>query len=110
MALKVKVGELRHRVTIQATTAVQDTSASYAESWNDVATVWARVRPMNGREYYAMQQAQSSVSHEVVVRFRRGVTTANRLKLDSRIFDIEGVVNYDERNEWMILYCTERTT
>lgn len=110
MALKITTGELRHRVTIQGTTAVQDSSASYSESWSDLVTTWARVRPMNGREYFAAHQEQSAVTHEIVMRFRRGVNTAMRLKFDSRIFDIESVINYDERNEWMIIYCMERTT
>ena len=110
MALKVTVGDLRHRVTIQATTAVQDSSGSYPESWSDVATVWARMRPISGREFFAAEQAQSEVTHEVTIRFRRGISPANRLLFDGRVFDIGAVINADERNEWMILYCTERTT
>lgn len=52
----MNAGQLRHRVTIQQLTKVEDEGGGYAEVWTDVATVWAAIKPMRGNERYEAQQ------------------------------------------------------
>ena len=55
-----------------------------------MATVWAAVDPVSGREYYAAEQAQSEVTHKVRLRYRAGVTPGMRVLLGQRRLHIRG--------------------
>ncbi len=105
----MKSGELKHRIKYQTKTNTEDSSGSFTESWTDAATVWAKIRPISGREYTALQQTQSEMSHEVTIRWRAGVDTAGRFLFGTRVFDIEAVSNLDEGNVWLVCRCVERT-
>lgn len=102
-------GQLRHRVTLQVASRTRTARGNVTETWNDIATVWARIRAVSGREYFAAQQAQSEVKTEITARYRRGVTPAWRVKHGNSIYDIEAVLP-DIKNEYMRLMCVEHTT
>lgn len=112
-------GSLRHRVTIQRRTllAARDAATGErAEEWDDVATVWACIEPLAGRELWQARQVQSDQSHRVTVRYSaltRGTTTADRLTYAdpgagaARTFNISGVRVPDESREWVEFACQE---
>lgn len=101
-------GLLNQRIVIQQYVPSQDSSGSTTETWGTLATVWAAIRPLHGREYYAANQAQIEMTHEVTIRWRRDVSAENRVLFGSRTFDVKAAVNPDEANEWIILMCLER--
>ena len=57
----MRAGSLRHRVTIQRYELVVDEYGAplRRESWKDVATVWASVDAVSGREFFAPHQVQA---------------------------------------------------
>ena len=65
----MRAGMLRHRVTIQRYELVVDDYGAplHRESWKDVATVWASVEAMSGRDFFAARQEQS-VSFFVITK------------------------------------------
>ena len=72
----MKAGKLRHRVTIQAKTLTQDpVSGAMAESWSDVATVWASVEPLSVRDLIAARAQQSEMTARVTIRHREILPT-----------------------------------
>ena len=74
------VGKMRHRVKIQVLDeANRDDSRAVVPRWTDVATVWASVEPVAGKEMFANGQVQANVTHRVLIRHREGVTAKNRL-------------------------------
>jgi len=46
----MKIGKLRHRITIQEKVTVPDGYGGVTSTWKDVATVWSSVEPLKGRE------------------------------------------------------------
>jgi SPP1 family predicted phage head-tail adaptor len=100
-------GELRHRITLQKLENVQDSFGQPVEQWNDVATIWASVKPLVGREFFAAETVNSEVTHKVRIRFRAGITPDMRIKFGTRIFQITAVINYQERNVELQLMCKE---
>ena len=46
----VRAGILRDRITIQERSNTRNSVGEKIDSWSDVATVWAQVRPVSGRE------------------------------------------------------------
>lgn len=74
------VGALRHRVTIQALTRADDGFGGRDnEAWVDVATVWADVVPVSGREAARNGGVQANATFRVTIRWRAGVAPKQRL-------------------------------
>ena len=77
----MRAGTLRRRVTIQPYELVVDDYGAplHRESWKDVATVWASVEAVSGRDFFAARQEQSEVTHKVTIRYRGDVTAQMRV-------------------------------
>lgn len=75
----IDAGLLTHRVTIQSPSAARDAHGQRAEGWTDIATVWAQVQPLRGREFFAAGAMQSEASIKVRMRYRDDVTGAMRV-------------------------------
>lgn len=75
-----RVGDLRHRVKIQRLD--QSTLNEFREpvdAWIEVATVWASVEPLVGKEFFASGVVQANATHRVIMRHRADVTPKHRL-------------------------------
>ncbi len=104
-------GEYRTKVTIeQPNDALDDIGAPYAGTWTKYADRWASIDPSNGREY---QQALTVVADlAAIVRMRYDPKTAAmtprmRIRKGNRLWEIASVADSGERNQEMVLYCTE---
>ena len=102
----MKVGKMQHRVTFQRPTTENDRLAGYKDEWFDVATVWAQISPVSGREYLA-QIRETMVSHKIYCRYLAGVTPRMRILFKDRIFRIVSVLNWDEKNVGLTIMCEE---
>lgn len=105
-------GRLRHRVVLQRFNGTVDDYGDARQdvdaNWEPVATVWAAVDPVAGREFYANYQAQAELSHKVSVRYRSDVRAGMRVLLEgSRRLEIESVIDWEERHEHLLLMCRE---
>ena len=98
-------GQLDERVTIQSQVRVADAGGGYAESWQDVATVWARVRPLSGRERDMGEQLESPRDYRVTIRRRSDVTTAHRLVWRGAALNVRFVADAGPRPLYMDLDC-----
>lgn len=103
----MRIGRLRHRVTVEQVTRTTDGQGGWTEAWGTLATVRAGVEPLRGQERFEAQKLNARISHKVVIRFLSGVTAAHRVKFGDRYLTIEGVVNINEKNQTMELYCSE---
>lgn len=104
----MRIGRLRHRVTIQQYTTTDNEYGEPVPTWADVATVWASVEPLSGNERMIAQQRNASLTHKVVIRYLAGVTAEMRVKFGDRYFAIvEPPMNIDERDREMHLMCVE---
>lgn len=87
----MRSGKLRHRVTLQRFVKTQDpTTGLIRTEWADVATVWASVEPLSGRDFIAARAQQSEISARVVIRYREGIDSTMRVLHRGRIYSIEG--------------------
>jgi len=105
--MSVRAGLLRHRVILQSPAGTRDAMGERVTTWTDVATVWARVRPLSGREAVVAAQQQASTDHVVEIRYLAGVEQSWRVLFGARILVITGILNPEEKNEMLILHCTE---
>lgn len=100
-------GNYRHKITIQERLTGQDSYGAPMESWTDLATAWASIEPLSGRELYAAQELNSEINVRIKMRYRPGVLSSMRILYGTRIFDILAVVDIEERHRVLELLCKE---
>ena len=106
----MRLGPLNKRITLQSPKTGRDAFGQPLTGWDDVATVWASVEPISGRELLAAQQMQGEVTHRVRLRYRAGITTAQRILFGARVFDIQSVINPREQGASLELLAKEGPT
>jgi SPP1 family predicted phage head-tail adaptor len=112
MSVSVNIGTLRHRMLFQQVSSTQDAYGQPLTSWTDVATVWAEILPLSGRELVNAQAVAPEVSHQITIRWKSELSNtkavaAMRAVYKGRYFNITAPMNVDERNRVIILLATE---
>lgn len=104
----MKIGTMRHRVTIQQRPdpQTQNSVGEVTTTWSTVATVWAAVEPQSGTEGLEQDARVAQVSHLVRIRRRTDVTPAMRALEGTRVLEILGVLDANKPGE-MRLQCRE---
>ena len=78
----MRAGELRHRVTLQNPTDVQDGEGGFTQTWSTFASrIPAQVLPATVRnlERVVASSVQAHASHLVKIRYRPHVSTKTRV-------------------------------
>lgn len=104
----MRAGKLRHTITIQQRSDSQNSYGEQANTWTTFAEVRASVEPLQGREFFASQQMQAEVTTRFRIRYLDGVTADMRISYDGRTFDIQAVLNPNERGRELHIMAVER--
>ncbi|PHM46502.1 phage head closure protein [Xenorhabdus miraniensis] len=99
----MKAGRLRHRILLQHFVQITLPSGQRRQEWQDVATVWAEVRHISGRELLASGAALSETTVRVWLRYRPDVTSAFRLVFRGQVYDIQAVIPDPKRIQLELL-------
>jgi SPP1 family predicted phage head-tail adaptor len=101
----VAAGRYRHFVTIQSQVISKNTYGEKEITWADDITDYpAEIISLRGKEYYNARQIQAIVTHKITIRYitlsdgTRIKPSNCRIIFDDRIFNIESVININERN------------
>ena len=113
---RINAGKYRHLVTFQRLKQANqnsygETSTNEDENWEDAFTSRVGIFPLSGREFLGLQGdvKHSEISHRIVLRFMKGITSDMRIKFGSRVFEIiSPPVNSYERNDELLFFCKER--
>lgn len=105
----MRAGLLRHQVTIQRQQTTRDTAGGEVTTWLPIATVYAAVEPLSGREWTTSHAMGGETSHRVRLRYFAGLEHTDRLLFGSRVLLIEAILNTDERNAELVVMCRELT-
>ena len=87
-----KAGELNQRVTLlKPVYAV--ISGKTKTDWEEIATVWASVMPITGKEFFEAVAANYERSVWFTIRYRKGITEKLRLRHRGEDYEITTVIN-----------------
>lgn len=110
----MRAGDLRHRVTIQSRSPDRDELNQPSLDWIDLpsGTVWADIQPMSAQERMVAMANHSELTHAVIIRYQAQFAdplymATLRIKYGSRIFNIQGSIDPDERHKSLELACNE---
>ena len=107
----MRIGELKHRITLQRRSITQSDSGEPTETWVDLGTRWAKIEPLSSKEYFSNLQQQSQITHKVTMRYTNNFTptTTDQILYGSRTFHIESMLNVGEENKEYTLMVKEQT-
>jgi SPP1 family predicted phage head-tail adaptor len=99
----VRAGLLDRRVTLERRVEVVDPSGEVVVSWVPLATVWARVEPLGGRENFGAQQFVATGDLRFTVRWRADVTPLHRVVYAGVPYDVVSVAEEGRREALLIV-------
>ncbi|MFV9511809.1 phage head closure protein [Tepidibacillus sp. LV47] len=95
------IGDLRHRITLQKQATITDADGFTTQQWQDVATVWAAVENLYGREYWEAAAIQAEKTVKFTIRYRPDVDQTMRIVFRGQVYEITAIDNIKYRNEYM---------
>lgn len=108
--MAVNIRDLRQRIQFQFLSRTADGQGGWNEVWAPLVAdsdVWAKIKPVSAKERYFSQRIEENISHQIIIRWKEGLTSEMRILFENRIFQIHGIRRDDERRFFMTLDCEE---
>jgi SPP1 family predicted phage head-tail adaptor len=101
----MQAGKLSERVTLQSKQVARNGIGEEVVTWADIATVWAQVEPLRGREFFAASQMQTSVDVRMRIRYGVNVGPEDRALWRGQPHDIVSVIEPNAERTMLELMC-----
>jgi SPP1 family predicted phage head-tail adaptor len=95
------IGELRHRLVIEAPAETPDGAGGVTRTFSTIATVWAAIEPVSADGRLIADREMAALGHRIVLRRRDDLTLNHRFRLGARVFAIRVLSDPDERGEFL---------
>lgn len=103
----MKIGDLRHRITLQKYTETTDEEGFSIQEWQDIATVWASIENLYGREYWQAAAIQAENTIKFIIRYRKDLPNDMRIKFQDQHYEIISINNIKYKNEYIEIKAKE---
>ena len=102
------IGKLRHKIYLLKPVVTKDEVGQEIENLELQKTVWASIEPLSGKEYFSAKQVNSKVNVKITIRYINSLLSHWVVQFGQRIFNIEAIINFEERNRYLQLLCSEK--
>ena len=103
------MGDLNEQIIIwdRSITPPLFNTSEQTQAYTNSLTIWAGVNTIRGKEIFNGTQLVGVMTHIILVRFdpARDITEQNVVEFKGSYYDILGVQNLEERDEWLELSC-----
>lgn len=106
----MNAGILNRRIIIMKATSTQNEFGEKIDTWSTFVERWAMIEPLSGREYFTAKQSLSEIDKRVTVRYSTGIKPSMRLIYNNENYNIKSVININEANRELEIYCSKITT
>lgn len=103
----MEAGKLRRRVTIERPVVSQDGFGGEVVVWEAVATVWAAVEPILGREFVEARLEGGELTTRIRIRKRDDVAHKCRVRHGEDVYEVESVQHVRTENRELVLMCRQ---
>jgi SPP1 family predicted phage head-tail adaptor len=86
------VGRMRYRIDIEDFITITDKDGFITEEFIPIATVWADITSVSGKEYLESSLTISEVTSKIYIRYFKGLNTTMRIKYEDRVFNIQSIL------------------
>ena len=87
----MQIGRLDRRIVIEVNTPTTSASGEKKPNWGTLATVWAEVRPLRGKEFFDAAAVQSEIDTKFRIRYRSDLTAKMRINYAGNLYDIHSI-------------------
>lgn len=107
---KVCLGDLDTMIKLQSRDIVSPVfdDVDFDEDFQDIAEVWAKVDTNIGNAVFDGVDTDINITHEITIRFDPTVTSETWIEIGARKLDIVLTENFESRDEWLLMFCTDR--
>ena len=103
----MRAGQLKHQVNIQFKTETQNSHGEAIPAWTTGYTGYAAIKTLTGKETFASQEVQAQATHQIIMRYVRGIAPDKRILFGTRIFDILFVEEDLDKNQMLTIIVKE---
>jgi SPP1 family predicted phage head-tail adaptor len=111
------VGLMKQRITFEYYSLTSDGMGGNSQTWNTLATVWANISAVSGREAYEIGGLKGKVQYRILTRYRDDFVSLGysresydyllRATYDGRTFNIEYAQDRGEEHSYTELIAVE---
>lgn len=102
----MQAGKLNRLVQIQRHVTGKDAAGQPATGWVAVASVWADIRHVSGREYVRSDADVSRAVVSIRIRYRSDMDAGMRVVHEGRVYSIEAVMPDAAGRAFVDLVCS----
>lgn len=103
----MRIGGMRYKVQLQRKTVLQGRGGAKEERWQTIATFYADVNDIRGKEFFESGKVQSEVTTRLWIRYRTDVVPTMRIRSTERTYDILAVLHPNGKRQMLELMCKE---
>lgn len=100
---RLPLGQMRHRISLERVTQAPDGT----RATTPFATLWASIEPVATGEADVAAHVTGLVTHQLTIRWRADVTSADQFRLGARVFIPTSVVDPDETRRVLVIMARE---
>lgn len=102
-------GKLKHKITFQKHTCIEDSNHVSKDEWQDVCTVWCSMNNLFGKEYWSAKQYQAENTVEFIIRYGayKNLSVKDRINFNGKLFNISSIDNVKYENKFIKIKAME---
>lgn len=101
------IGRLNKRISFLTYRETEDCMGQSIQVPQKGKTVWGTIKPLRGGEYWDAAKKEAEITHKITTRYLPGITPDEKILYKDRIFEIQSIINVDENNTMLEIYCKE---
>lgn len=106
--MMLNTARLRHKVDIMQPVETKGSMGETDVAWQRLATVFADIQPVRGREYFEAYALDSEAAYKITIRYRADVTAKMRVDHGADQYEIDAPLDVGGRGELLELMCVRR--
>lgn len=110
--IQICTGDLNRKITVnvRSLTSPTGTGVDFNENMTVLKTVWAMIKTVGGAQVFDGTNITKTVTHNFYIRYMANVTFENWILYNNQYYDLLGVQNINEQNQYMLLQANLRGT
>ena len=100
-------GQLRTLLALEQPVETADGQGGFAVTWTQIATLWAMVEPLAGRNADFAGREETLSTHRIWARYRTDILRGLRLTNNGRAYRIDTVEDADGSRRYLVIKATE---
>lgn len=100
-------GRLRKKVTVYGYQEEDSSLGGKKVRLVKKTTVWAELKPSRGTEFLEYYKDANALQYKITIRYRQDIAEKDILVYNGRQFEINSIININEDNVALEIYCTE---